>query len=356
MERAARECGFKGVTTSHSSDSNTLEYGDVFSGVGSDFIAVNAYSSVNMGMGKSTDPSVYGSGLGIMESLVKSRVSGAPFFVSGYNTGFGAKFSGDTVLAMAALSAQQGWSACQYYFNGGNENKNDIFEVESDISRLGLMPAAAVLNSGMKELDEGYVAELPVSALVSPEFNKTVLPHIFDKKVSVSLKENNNVMLGVDDNKRKYINDNFMFDSGKHIYKIKTANTEACIGVLSEKEEFDYIDYHLNSAICAAALSALDGKDFKTADRLLLTTVGRTRNEGMQVDEWFNIEGGGDSVTEPVTGMVVFKNLGNIKVYALDFSGRKTHEMAQVKDKKGNIIVPITEDNSAVYYEIVREG
>jgi hypothetical protein len=74
----------------------------------------------------------------------------------------------------------------------------------------------------------------------------------------------------------------------------------------------------------------------------------------MSVDEWFNVTAGKEMLTEPVTGSVVLK-LGNVKVYALDFSGQRLWEMKQYKDSKGNIIVPITEDNSAFYYEIVKD-
>ena len=85
----------------------------------------------------------------------------------------------------------------------------------------------------------------------------------------------------------------------------------------------------------------------------MLTTIGRSRNSGMVVDEWLNITGGGVMMTEPVTGSVVLK-LGNVKVYALDFSGNRIKEMPQIKDGKGNTVITITAENSSVYYEIVR--
>ena len=354
MDAVAKQCGFKGVTTSHSNLANEFEYGDIFSKLCSDFVAVNAYNSVNMGIGRGIDPAVYDSGLGVIDDIVKSRLKGKPFMVSGYNTGFGAKFTGDTILALSALAAQQGWSACQYYFSNGIEDKNDTFEIENDVTRLGLMPAAAILNNGLEELKNSSVVTLPVSALVPSAFAETQLPNLFDKRVSVSV-AGEYINMGVNDNTRKHMNENFMFDSEKHLYSIKTSNTEACVGVLSTTETFDHIDYHLESAICAAALSALDNQTFETADRFLLTTVGRTRNNGMEVDQWFNISGGGDSVTEPVTGSVVLK-LGDVKVYALDFSGQRIREMNQFKDTQGNTVVPITENDSAVYYEIVRVG
>ena len=91
--------------------------------------------------------------------------------VSGYNTGFGAKFSGDTVLAMAALAGQQGWSACQYYYTDGIDNKNNSFEIENDLTRLALMPAAAILNSGIDEMKNSYNATLPMNSLIPSELS-----------------------------------------------------------------------------------------------------------------------------------------------------------------------------------------
>lgn len=354
MESAVRKCGFKGVTTSHSNGENELELGDTYSSSHTDFIAVNAFSAVNMGIGKNTNPAVYDEGIAYIDDLIKARINGKPFVVSGYNTGVGAKFTGDTYLALAAVSGQQGWSALQYYFTDGEDNPNNAFEIQNSITRLGLMPAASILYNGIEELDEGYVAQLPISSLISTEYKKLDINHILNKKVSVSVKQNNAALLGTKDNKNKYVNKMFKFDSEKHIYSIKTKNTEGCVGVLSESESFDHISYHFQSPICAAVLSALDNKNLDNAERYLLTTAGRSKSEGMSVDEWFNVTAGKEMLTEPVTGSVVLK-LGNVKVYALDFSGQRLWEMKQYKDSKGNIIVPITEDNSAFYYEIVKD-
>ena len=353
MESVVRECGFKGVTTTHSNGENELELGDTYSSLSTDFVAANAFSSVNKGIGLNTNAAVYDEGISYIDDLVRVKVAGKPFVVSGYNTGIGAKYTGDTYLALAAVSGQQGWSAMQYYFSDGEDNKNNAFEIQDSITRLGLMPAAAILYNGIKELDGNYVAKLPVSALISPEYKKMDINHIFDKKVSVSVNQGNSALLGTKDNENKYVNKMFKVDAEKHVYSIKTPNTEGCVGTLSETESFEHINYYLQSPICAAVLSALDNKTFDNANRFLLTTAGRSKNKGMTVDEWFNVSGGEEALTEPVTGSIMLK-LGNVRVYALDFSGQRLWEMKQYKDSKGNTIIPITEENSAFYYEIIR--
>ena len=350
METVARKCGFKGVSTSHSNPGNEVEFGNPDSA----FVAVNAFNSVNMGMGKDINPSVFDKGLGVVDDIVKSKMVNKPLMISGYNTGFGAKFTGDTVLAIAALSGQQGWSACQYYYTDGIDNKNNTFEIENDLTRLALMPAAAILNSSMEELKEDCVVNISASAAIPVEFNRINLPNVFDKKVSVSMQNSIFENLASEDNADKYSNPNFRTDADKHISSIRTSNTEAFVGVPGKAESFDHIDYIFNSAICAASLNALGGKDFESADRFLLTTVGRTRRQDQLTDEWFNITGEGDMVTEQVAGQVVLK-LGKVRVYALNFSGERLWEMQQITDSRGNTIIPITKETSAVYYEIVRQ-
>ena len=349
MEAVARSCGFKGVSTSHSNPNNETEIRTAKTG----FAAVNAFTSVNMGVGKDTNPAVYDKGLVVADDIVRSKTAGSPLMVSGYNTGTGAKFTGDIVLAMAALSGQQGWSACQYFYTDGKDNKNNTFEIADDITRLGLMPAAAILNSGMEELNDKCVINLPLSATIPSEFLATDLPNIFDKKVSVSVNGSSS-NLGVKDNKNKYSNANFKTDADKHIYYVRSSNTEAFVGVPDKRESFEHIDYHFGSAICAAALSALDGKTFETADRFLLTTIGRTAREDQFTDEWFNVTGEGKMLTEKVTGQVVLK-LGKVKVYALGVNGERLWEMPQVTDVRGNTIISVTKENSSVYYEIVKQ-
>lgn len=353
MESVSRKCGYKGVTSCHSNGENSFEYGDIISGADSDFVSVNAFNSVNTGIGTSSNPAFYDKGLGFADDIVKSKIANIPLMVSGYNTGFGGKFSGDSILAMASLSGQQGWSACQYYFTDGEDNTNNAFEIENDLARLGLMPAAAILYSGMDELDSEFTFNLPLSAIIPSEFENTQLHHMFDKKVSVSSDKKIYANHGVNDNDKKYTNKSFKYDADEKVYSIRTNNTEACVGVLAETEAFDHINYHFGNSVCAVSLSALDGKTLDTAERFLLTTAGRSRRSDMFVDEWFNISGSGDMVTEPITGSFVLK-IGDVRVYALDFSGQRLWEMPQLKDSQGNTVVPVSRENSSVYYEIVK--
>ena len=60
----------------------------------------------------------------------------------------------------------------------------------------------------------------------------------------------------------KFRNKYFVFDSGKGVYSIRTYNTEACVGMLSEIEVFEHMEVDINSSACAIALSVLDNKKF----------------------------------------------------------------------------------------------
>lgn len=352
MNSVAKECGFKGVTTACSNAENEFEFGDIFSKEKTDFVAVNAYNSVNMGVGKGLDPVFLDADLGIMKELINSRIYNKPYMVSGYGTGFGAKFTADFNLAMAAISAQQGWSACQYYLSDGIDEKNNTFSLTKDFSQISLMPAAAILNKGLDELSNTHTVRLNKKVLIPSNFETTDFTSMLDKKVSVSLTKGVSDEYGTKDNKEKYRNKYFVFDSGKGVYSIRTYNTEACVGMLSEIEVFEHMEVDINSSACAIALSVLDNKKFNNADRYLLTCTPRSRNKGMIVDEWYNIAGGEETVMEPIFGKVILK-LGDVDVYALDFSGQRVEKVECAKDNDGNTVLDLTYQGT-VYYEIVK--
>ena len=116
-----------------------------------------------------------------------------------------------------------------------------------------------------------------------------------------------------------------------------------------------HFDAEVDNSLSAVVLSALDGKTLDTAGRFLFTTVSRTRHKGMEMDNLHNILNRGEElVTEPVTGRFTFK-VGKCRVYALDFSGQRIMEMPVSFDKNGNTVMSVTRENSAVYYEIVKE-
>lgn len=358
MKNYVKSMGFDILTTCASNGINFFEYADLKANSNSDFIARNG---INNAPGKYSDSDrsiLDDSALGVTEKLLKSRISGKPYMVSEWNTSLSAPFTGDSALLMAAISAQQGWSACRYNYTDGSDSGTRLgnyYSVRSDATRAALMPATAILYNGLNRFDEKYTKMIDSENTFShSSFDGVKFNRLYSERVGISFegKSGTNVFAPGDAPK----NDNFVFDKDDKIYQIRTDNTEAFVGILGDYETQKHIDVSIDNTFSAVALSALDNKTFADADRFLLTTVGRTRNDGMDIGEMNIIldYGGEKAVTEPVTGKIVLK-LGRCRVYSLDYSGQRTAEIEVKYDSRGNASFVMDSGNSAPYYEIVRE-
>lgn len=357
MNSYVKSLGFNGVTTASSNSVNVMSYGDAMASSAYDFSAKSVQGSYTPAVDEEKQM-VNDSGMGYLSKLIKARPYGKPYMVSGWGTSMAAAFSGDSVIATAAVAAQQGWSACQYSFLnnmalGEDTPAGDITSIVNDTTRLGLMPAAALLFRSLGELDRDYYFDISLDNMLGKkDFEENASKHLFDSKVGTRFSQKTSVEV-FDSELNKYRNAHFVFEPKDGVYAVRCANTEAVVGNLASVETQKHIDIYVDNVLSAVVLSAIGGKDIDNADRLLLTTVARTRNQGISIDRWFNTEGGGDLVTEPVTGKFILK-LGECKVYALNFSGERVCEIPTQKDKNGNLAFEVNVDNSAVYYEISR--
>lgn len=357
MNSYVKSLGFKGVTTASSNTVNVMSYGDAMASAAYDFSAKTVQGAYTPAVAEEK-PMVSDPEMGYMSKLIKARPYKKPYMVSGWGTSLASSFSGESVIATAAVAAQQGWSACQYSFLsnsslGEDTPTGDITSIANDTSRLGLMPAAALLYRSLDELRKEYCFDISTNNMLGvKDFENNSSRHLFDGKVGTRFSETTTVE-AFDSKVNRYRNDNFVFDPTDGIYAVRSASTEAVAGNLSSTENQKHIDIYADNVLCAVVLSAVGGKNIDNADKLLLTTVARTRNRGATVDRWFNILGGDELVTEPVTGRFTLK-LGECKVYALDFSGRRICEIPTMKDKNGNLTFEVNADNSATYYEISR--
>jgi hypothetical protein len=95
-------------------------------------------------------------------------------------------------------------------------------------------------------------------------------------------------------------------------------------------------------------------KNIASAKRLLITTMARARNTGMQYAEdkkqLLNV-GEAPILLEPVAGTVHFQNSTGLRVYVLDHSGNRTGTEVSVNNGK------VEFDGArykTIYYEAVR--
>ena len=91
------------------------------------------------------------------------------------------------------------------------------------------------------------------------------------------------------------------------------------------------------------------------AKSVLITTVARARNTNMKYDEsnkQLINEGEAPLLLEPVITDMIMKDVKGRKVYVLDHSGNRTHQL--VPGKNGHFILDGTKYKT-IYYELANE-
>ena len=106
------------------------------------------------------------------------------------------------------------------------------------------------------------------------------------------------------------------------------------------------------------ALAPFDTQaDFDNSGRLLLTAVGRARNNGMEIDgnsEIANI-GDGSVLAEVISARITLRIKGDFEVYALGTDGIRREAVNTGKNDKGYTVLDINSSDASLNYEIIKK-
>lgn len=145
------------------------------------------------------------------------------------------------------------------------------------------------------------------------------------------------------------------------IFKVETPYANVALGLIGYKKiDFEYSTIELENYTAIVGISSATKETLKDSDRLLLTTVTRSRNTGQEFsDDHYTMEaaGSGPQLMEPVIADITIKTGAdeNIEVYALDSSGRRTETLEVTRDKNGySKFRADGKKYKAVHYEIVK--
>ncbi len=172
---------------------------------------------------------------------------------------------------------------------------------------------------------------------------------------SLNSKINNQMCYSSFDEKNKWQNTNA---KDFHMFSINSDYTNLVTGFEKGKiYEFGdtYIAY--NNDFAMVGLTSVTTDKISESNRLLVTAIGRARSKGYEVDYGSStIKSGGHApvLAEPIDAEIILKTNKNIKVYALDSSGRRKAEVAVTDTDKGKK-VHIGKEYKALFYEIVKE-
>lgn len=149
-------------------------------------------------------------------------------------------------------------------------------------------------------------------------------------------------------------------------FEINTESSQGAVGYIGgRKILLNDVDIFAETAYAQITVSALGAKvhdvnpTIASADTLLITAVGQSRNSGAGISsDGTTITSLGTSpiLVQPIVGKVVLKTYDDFEVYVLNSSGvRVTDRKATVeKDENGYTVITLKKEDKTTYYEIVR--
>ncbi len=157
-----------------------------------------------------------------------------------------------------------------------------------------------------------------------------------------------------------------IWNKSAQTFEVNTKSTQGAVGYIGGRNiRLNDVDLYINTSYAQVTVSALGARvngvnpTVATADTLLITAVGQSRNSGAEISsDGTTITALGTSpiLVQPIVGKVVLKSYDDFEVYILSSSGvRVTDRTATVgKDENGYTVITLTKEDKTTYYEVVR--
>jgi len=265
----------------------------------------------------------------MMSSLSFNHVPGKPFFVSEWDTPWPTEYRAELPVWIAAVSAFQGWDGLTVYTYRHNANVpvdsiTGAFETFNDPARFGLFPAAALAyrRGDVAEAREHVTVAIPPErAVTSPSPSPWNIPALGrlpeEHRTTVSVAGETDGEAVPFDSQPASTGDTLVSDTGelkRHLADqgygtIDTSRSQAAYGWLGEAGEIELGDVTLkvSTPYATVAVSSLTDAPIRSAEKLLVSAVGRAENTSFSYDLFRTKavdRGRGPILIEPIEGTV----------------------------------------------------
>ena len=316
---------------------------------------------------------------GTLPGLALQRVAGKPYICTEYNHSAPNQFAAETFPLVCAYAALQDWDgifAFAYSHRANDWGKGyfpSFFDIDQQPVKMATLPASLAL------FMRGDVAAAKTAAIASIPHDLAVAaareegPRLGAEQFGVKRMEALLHRVGVREGDGENFTaapapagPNFVSDTGELTWdtgdKAVTIDTPRSKGVLGfvERRSYDLGGVKLDFAgtrtgFACVQLTVLDGADFQTAKRILITATGTAENTGM---EWTGDKkesvstkwGRAPSVVEGVTAKITLPLSTKLKAWALDERGQRR---AEVPVKDG--VLEISPAHGTLWYELTKD-
>jgi len=336
----------------------------------------------------------------VFPNLAAAKIAGKPFFVSEWDMPWPNSFRAEGPIYYAAVGALQGWGGFAihtYSYGtrledmkilgkeqsspvGGVPYREGIFSVWNDPAKFGLFYHAALITrrQDITPATEKVAVDIKTLGKTSSAAFKTLeeqhlagtvydgkLPAGYDRLVGEEHTEANAVPGRIESD-----NGQMWRDLKKKIGAIDTPRTKVLYGALSAGPTSSiktsaYSGIELTDLVVEAkvdfgviALSSLTDAPINSSDNMLLSTIGRARNDGAQFDGNKMIERGHEPImAEVIPATIRIKTpLGQkLKVHGVNAEGFYAGRMATTYEDGWLSFNVGDEMNPACYYLIVAD-
>ncbi|MHA3773287.1 carbohydrate binding domain-containing protein [Verrucomicrobiota bacterium sgz303538] len=316
---------------------------------------------------------------GTLPRLALQRVEGKPYMVSEYNHSAPNTFSSETFPLVCAYAALQDWDgifAFAYSHRTNDWDKGIIpsfFDIDQHPTKMATLPASLALwlRSDVKPAKTAAIAPLSLTKIM--EQGRKGGPRIGAEQFGLKWQDAFIHRVGVRQDEKAQSNASstvlpgplvsdtgeLMWNTDGHVVTFNTARSKGVIGSLKEGT-FDLggvtiVPGKTQEDWATIQLTVLDGADFKTARRVLVTATGYAENSGMQ---WKNAEkttvgsnwGKRPSLVEGVSATIKLPNASKLRAWALDERGQRRDEVP-LKDGA----LQIGPEHKTLWYELASE-
>lgn len=324
---------------------------------------------------------------GTIPGLALQRVVGMPYICTEYNHAAPNSFGSETFSIICAYAALQDWDAvfAFSYSHRRDDWEQDFFSSFFDIDRhptkMATLPASLAL---FLRGDVARARTERLATITSEDAFEAAMKHgvgigaeQFGVEPAAAMIQRVGVALGEYQFKKGatggdspdaaaekvYISDTqeLTWDTERRVVLINTARSKAVIG-FPGSERFTLggceVEFGpLRQGFAVLQITVMEGADFGTAERILVTATSNTENTGMQwtseaMESVGKNWGSSPTLVEGVPAKIQFPEGGNWKAWALDERGQRCGPGIPITN---NTLI-IGSAHKTLWYEVTRSG
>jgi len=317
---------------------------------------------------------------GTLPGLAPQRVAGKPYICTEYNHAAPNTFAAETFPLGCAYAALQDWDgifAFAYSHRGDDWDKGyfpSFFDIDQHPTKMATLPASLALfmrgdvaPAKTEDIATMTLAEAVEHARIggprigAEQFGRPRMAALM-RRVGVKLGPREGAINAPPPAGPVYKSDTgeLGWDTVDRVVTVDTAKSKAVIG-FAERRSYELggvkIEFGaLNQGFGIVQLTVLDGVDFATAKRILITATATAENTGMQwtsdkKDSVGKNWGKAPSLVEGVPAKITLPDGGaKLKAWALDDRGQRR---AEVPVKDG--VLEIAPEHRTLWYELAAE-